>query len=216
MACVSILISESLLRFSIVTAGMMLAQAAGFAMAADAGASLQQKTAAQVRQAASDTPDKKQADESPKPKTPACMRCGATCGLREVCVCESSTTKKPKKEYTVTCDPICVPRWSGFSWPFARCLYGAGCTDCQPDPCRAWVRSRKKLIPETKDEDVAVIERRVESICDRCAGCGKPGCCGSDPSEAVDTQAAAGEGADMICERSAQAAAAPKQLRLER
>jgi hypothetical protein len=189
MACVSILISESLLRFSIVIAGIMLAQAAGFAVAGD----------------------------NPKTKTPTCVRCGATCGLREICVCESSTKKKPKTEYTVTCDPICVPRWSGFSWPFARCLHGGGCTDCQPDPCRAWVRYRKKLIPETKDEDVAVIERRVESICVSCAGCGKPGCCSSDPAEAVDTQAAAGDGAGMIRERSAQAApSAPNQLPLER
>ena len=128
------------------------------------------------------------------------MRCGATCGLRVICVCASSTTKKPKKEYTVTCDPICVPRCGSWPWPWslARCLHTGGCADCQPAPCRAWVRYRKKLIPETKDEDVAVIERKVESICDSCAGCGKPGCCSSDPAEAVDTQAAAGNGAGMI------------------
>lgn len=189
MACVSILISDTSLQLSIVIAGIMVAQAAGLAVAGD----------------------------GPQPKTPACMRCGTTSNLREICVCECSTKKTPKTEYTVTCDPICVPRWSGFSWPFARCLHAGGCTACQPAPCRAWVRSRKKLIPETKDEEVAVIERKVESICDSCAGGGELGCCSSDPPGAVGKQAAAEDGAGMIRGRSAQESPSdPKPLRLER
>jgi len=155
MECVSTLISESLQRFLIVIAGIMLAQTAGFAVAAD----------------------------GPKTQPSACVCCGATCGLREICVCECSTKKKPKTEYTVTCDPICVPRCGSWPWPWslARCLHIGGCADCQPAPCRASVRYPKKLIPKTTDEDVAVIERKVESICGSCAGCGKPSCCSSDP-----------------------------------
>jgi hypothetical protein len=37
--------------------------------------------------------------EKDKDKPPACMHCGATCGLEAVCVCECGTKKKPKTEY---------------------------------------------------------------------------------------------------------------------
>ena len=120
----------------------------------------------------------------PKVESPACMHCGGTCGLEAVCVCECGTKKKSKTEYEATCDPICVPRCSGLPWPFSRCRRGDGCTDCQPDPCRAWVRHRKTLVKETKDEDVPVTERKVKYICSRCGGCQKTGGCDGGPAGA--------------------------------
>jgi hypothetical protein len=113
---------------------------------------------------------------------PTCMHCGARCGLEAVCVCECGTKKKPKTEYQATCDQICVPRCSGLPWPFTRCRHGGGCTDCQSDACRAWVRHRKTLVKETKDEEVSVIERKVKYVCCKCSATGKTGCCGGKPA----------------------------------
>ena len=127
--------------------------------------------------------DKEKEKEKEKEKPPACMHCGATCGLEAMCVCECGTKKKPKTEYDAKCDPICVPRCSGLPWPFSRCRHGGGCTDCPADACRAWVRQRKTLVKETKDEEVSVIERKVKYVCCRCAGRGKTGCCGGKPAE---------------------------------
>jgi hypothetical protein len=123
--------------------------------------------------------------EKDKDKPPACMHCGATCGLEAVCVCECGTKKKPKTEYEAKCDPICVPRCSGLPWPFSHCRHGGGCTDCPSDACRAWVRQRKTLVRETTDEEVSVVERKVKYVCCRCAGCGKAGCCGGGPAGAA-------------------------------
>jgi len=67
--------------------------------------------------------------------------------------------------------------------PFSRCRHGGGCTDCQSDACRAWVRHRKTLVKETKDEEVSVIERKVKYVCCQCAATGKTGCCGGEPAE---------------------------------
>lgn len=128
--------------------------------------------------------EKDKEKDKDKEKPPACMHCGATCGLEAVCVCESGTKKKPKTEYEAKCDPICVPRCSGLPWPFSRCRHGGGCTECPSDACRARVRQRKTLVKETKDEEVSVVERKVKYICCRCAGCGKTGCCGDKPAGA--------------------------------
>jgi len=126
---------------------------------------------------------KKEKKEKAKEDPPKCMHCGAKCGLEAVCVCECGTKKKPKTEYEAKCDPICVPRCSGLPWSFSRCRHGGGCTDCQSDACRAWVRHRKTLVKETKDEEVSVIERKVKYVCCRCAATGKTGCCGGEPAE---------------------------------
>ncbi len=126
---------------------------------------------------------KKEKKEKVKEEPPKCMHCGAKCGLEAVCVCECGTEKKPKTEYETKCDPICVPRCSGPPWPFSRCRHGGGCTDCQSDACRAWVRHRKTLVKETKDEEVSVIERKVKYVCCRCTATGKTGCCGGEPAK---------------------------------
>ena len=156
------------MRFRAIATALILigSLASGLAVAADAVATTGKEKA------------------QPQVESPACMHCGATCGLESVCVCECGTKKKPKTEYEVTCDPICVPRCSGLPWPFSRCRRGDGCTDCQPDPCRAWVRHRKTLVQETTDEEVSVTERKVKYICSRCQGCQKTGCCGDGPAGA--------------------------------
>jgi hypothetical protein len=117
---------------------------------------------------------------------PACMHCGATCGLVAFCECKPGTKKTQKTEYDMTCDPVCVPGCSGFAWPWDRrhcagCTKGvSGCTDdgsdgCGADSCRAWVRQRKKLVKETKDEEKEVIERKVVWVCRGCtSGCTAP------------------------------------------
>jgi hypothetical protein len=124
------------------------------------------------------TADKK--DASKKDEKPACMHCGATCGLVPVCVCEPGTKKKPKVEFDVTCEPICVAGCGSKPWPFGRCHDRAGCTSCCAEPCRCpgWVRNCKKLKKETTDEDVPTIKRKVAYVCDCCAGRCKSGCCG--------------------------------------
>jgi hypothetical protein len=75
------------------------------------GAADKDKTAAKDK-----TADKK--DASKKDEKPACMHCGATCGLVPICVCESGTKKKPKVEFDVKCEPICVAGCGSKPRPF--------------------------------------------------------------------------------------------------
>ena len=130
------------------------------------------------------TPDKgkkaEKKDATKKDEKPACMHCGGTCGLVPVCFCEPGTKKKPKVEFDVTCEPICVAGCGSKPWPFGRCHGRAGCTSCCAEPCRCpgWVRNCKKLKKETTDEDVPTIKRKVAYICDCCAGRCKSSCCG--------------------------------------
>jgi hypothetical protein len=152
------------MRSCTILAALILLLAGGPAVAADAVAATGQEKA------------------KPKEQSPACMHCGATCRLEAVCVCECGVKKKPKTEYEATCDPICVPRCSSLPWPFSRCRHGSGCTDCQSNACLAWVRHRKKLVKETKDEEVPVTERTVKYICSRCDGRQKTDCCGGKPA----------------------------------
>ena len=58
---------------------------------------------------AADKPAEKKKDDGQKKDPPACMHCGATCGLRPICVCKPGTKKQPKFEFDVTCEPICIP-----------------------------------------------------------------------------------------------------------
>jgi hypothetical protein len=65
--------------------------------------------------------DDKGKDDKEKPKEdekPACMHCGATCGLEPICVCEPGTKKQPKVEFDVKCEPICVAGCGSKPRPF--------------------------------------------------------------------------------------------------
>ena len=121
------------------------------------------------------------AADTAKEKSPACMHCGATCCLEAVCVCKQGKKKKPVTEYETKCEPICVARCSGPPW--AR--RPAGCTECPPDQCRCpgWVRTRKTLVKETRDEEVDTLERSVGYVCATCAGRGPLSCCDAAPAK---------------------------------
>lgn len=126
----------------------------------------------------------KDSSKSKEDEKPACMHCGATCGLTPICVCEPGTKKKPKVEFDVKCEPICVAGCSSKPWPFGRCHERVGCTNCCEEPCRCpgWVRNCKKLKKETVDEEVPTIKRKVAYVCDTCTGCdpvarGTGSCC---------------------------------------
>jgi hypothetical protein len=167
-------IFEGTMRFHAIIAALILSLivASDLAVAADAVV-------------ATDKEKKKEEKEKDKSKeeSPKCMHCGGRCGLEAVCVCECGKKKNPKTEYEAKCDPICVPRCSGLPWPFSRCRHGGGCTDCQSDACRAWVRHRKTLVKETEDEEVSVIERKVKYVCCECSATGRTGCCGGEAAE---------------------------------
>ena len=176
-ACGSTSIFEGIMRFQTIIAALILSLivASDIAVAADAVVAMDQQNKKEQ--------SKRDKKEKPKEESPKCMHCGGRCGLEAVCVCECGTKKKPKTEYEAKCDPICVPRCSGLPWPFSRCRHGGGCTDCPSDACRAWVRHRKTLVKETKDEEVSVIERKVKYVCCQCTATGKTGCCGGEPAE---------------------------------
>jgi hypothetical protein len=130
--------------------------------------------------------DDKGKDDKEKPKEdekPACMHCGATCGLEPICVCEPGTKKQPKVEFDVKCEPICVAGCSSKPWPFGRCHERVSCTSCCEEPCRCpgWVRNCKKLKKETTDEEVPTIKRKVAYICACCSGECTAGCCEMTP-----------------------------------
>jgi hypothetical protein len=110
--------------------------------------------------------------------TQVCLRCGSTCDLEPVCVCTPSTKKKPKVEYEVDCEPICLAGCASRPWRVGHC-HPVGCTSCDPEPCDcpSRIRSRKLLRKETTDEDVRVVERNVAYLCGPCAGRASPGCC---------------------------------------
>jgi hypothetical protein len=130
--------------------------------------------------------DKSEKGAKSDKKPPACMHCGATCGLEPICVCKPGTKKKPVTEYATDCEPFCVPGCSGPPW----CRHGAGCTDCPDDSCRCpgRVRSRKKLSKETRDEEVAVVKRSVAYVCCRCAEQPAAGCCETDPAPRAEVR----------------------------
>ena len=119
----------------------------------------------------------KSADTS-EAKRPACMHCGATCGLEAVCVCRPGTKKIPQTEYEAKCDPLCVPRCGGPPWPWGRKGPAGGCNGCEAECHDAWVRQRKKLVVEKKDEEQPTIERHVAWVCRACAPRAPVGCTG--------------------------------------
>lgn len=113
---------------------------------------------------------------------PACMHCGATCGLAAVCVCEPGIKKQPRDDFDVECEAICVAGCSSMPWPFGRREARVGCTNCCEEPCRCpgWVRNCKKIRKETTVEEVPTIKRRVAYICACCAGGPLASCTGSN------------------------------------
>jgi phosphate-selective porin OprO/OprP len=155
------------------------------------GATGKEKTAADPSDAGKpQAPAKAKEDKGPSAekatkadKKPACMHCGATCGLAAICVCEPGTKKQPKVEFDVECEPICVARCGSRPWPLERCEAGVGCTNGCEGACRcpAWVRNCKRLKKQTVDEDVPTIKRKVAYICDCCAGRCSDGCSSVKP-----------------------------------
>lgn len=109
------------------------------------------------------------ADPPAKPQ-PVCRVCGGTCHLAPVCVCAPATKKKMKTTYSMKCEPVCVPE---------PCLshHGTGkrhATSCTGTSCdgscgAASVRTRKLLQKTMIEEEVDVIERKVEYLCIHCA-----------------------------------------------
>ena len=174
-------IFEGTMRFHAIIAALILSLIPSLMVASDLSVAADAVVAADTEKKKEES--KKDKQEKSKEESPKCMHCGARCGLEAVCVCECGTKKKPKTEYEAKCDPICVPRCSGLPWPFSRCRHGGGCTDGPSDACRAWVRHRKTLVKETKDEEVSVIERRVKYVCCQCSATGKTGCCSGEPTK---------------------------------
>lgn len=124
--------------------------------------------------------ERKDAKQEPREKAererPACMHCGATCGLVPMCICTPGTRKVQKTEYETICDPVCVPCCSGPPW---KCHHGVtNCTACEAECPAAWVRQRKKLIVEKKDEEKPAIERKVVWVCRGCDAGTPVGCTG--------------------------------------
>lgn len=122
------------------------------------------------------------AADKAKDEPPACMQCGATCGLVPICVCEPGTKKRPKNEFETTCEPICLPRCGRFPWLSGGPGPRVGCTSCCEEPCRCPSRVRfcKKLKKETVDEEVPVMNRKVAYLCGTCSGHHRARCCGVD------------------------------------
>jgi hypothetical protein len=170
------------MRFHAIIAPLILSLIVSLIVASDIAVAVDAVVATDKEKKKEENKKEESRKEKSKEESPKCMHCGARCGLEAVCVCECGTKKKPNTEYEAKCDPICVPRCSGLPWPFSRCRHGGGCTDCQSDACGAWVRHRKRLVKETKDEEVSVIEQKVKYVCCTCAGRGKTGCCGGEPT----------------------------------
>ena len=114
--------------------------------------------------------------------TPACLRCGTTCDLEPICVCTPCTKKKPKVEYDVDCEPICLAGCASRPWQLGT-RDSVGCTSCGPEPCDCpgRIRNRKTLRQEMTDEEFCVIERKVAYLCSPCAGRAGSGCCHAAP-----------------------------------
>lgn len=165
------------LAVAVVGLALIVGGAAAIARAAD---SMDKAAAAPTDKAKAGSKDKgddrakktaeKAAEKETKEQEPACLHCGATCGLEPVCVCEPGTKKQPKVEFEVSCEPICVAGCGSKPWPLGRWHGRGGCTSCCAEPCacRGWVRNRKKLTRETTEEEIPAIKRSVAYVC---AGC---------------------------------------------
>ena len=124
----------------------------------------------------------KDKDKDKAAAKPACMHCGATCGLVPVCVCEPGTKKRPKTEFDVTCEPLCVAGCTTAPWFLGWRHDRETCTSCCAEPCDCPSRVRwcKRLKRDTVDEEVPTVVRKVKYVCRRCSGTCSAGCCGAD------------------------------------
>ena len=113
---------------------------------------------------------------------PACMHCGATCGLEPVCVCEPGTKKRPKTEFDATCEPLCVAGCTTKPWFLAWCHGREACTSCCEEPCECPSRVRwcRRLKRDTVEEEVPTVVRKVKYVCRCCSGTCSDGCCGAN------------------------------------
>jgi hypothetical protein len=114
-------------------------------------------------------------------KPPSCMQCGATCGLRAVCVSTPDTKTVPKPEFSTTCEPICIAGCGSRPWPWCRQGRASGCTSCtdcgdEPCVCAGRVRQRKVLVRKTVDTEKPVVKRSVGHLCCRCEAARQPQC----------------------------------------
>lgn len=121
-------------------------------------------------------------NEERPPAKPACRQCGSPVHLQAICVCEPGSSKKSRTVYDVTCESICLPGPAGPPWKRDRSA-GNGCTECGPTSCDCpgRVRHRKALQKKTVEEDVCVVDRRVEYVCAACLDAGEEGCGGPKP-----------------------------------
>lgn len=137
---------------------------------------------------ANDKPQDKDKDKdkdkkkSPEEGKPACMHCGATCGLAPVCVCEPGTKKRPKAEFDATCEPLCVAGCATKPWFLDWCHDRTRCTSCCDEPCECPSRVRwcKRIKREMVDEEVPTVVRKVEYVCRCCSGTCSARCCNAD------------------------------------
>jgi hypothetical protein len=106
-------------------------------------------------------------------------------GMIPVCRCVPVTKKKPKTEYEVKCELVCVPGCGTFH-PKHPCdkhhgCSEAGCTSCCDTPCcdNTTIRKKKTLMKKVVDEEYDAWEYKIEWVCAPCAVgcCTAPGCC---------------------------------------
>jgi len=119
------------------------------------------------------------AEQQPTDKQPTCRVCGGTCHLEPVCVCAPATKKKIKTTYSMKCEPVCVPEpclsHHGKGRPHVGSCTGTACDGS----CGAVsVRTKKTLLKTMTEEEVDVVERKVEYRCRPCAELdAAPTCC---------------------------------------
>ncbi len=110
---------------------------------------------------------------------PACIQCGATCGLIPFCRCEPVIRKKPKTIYESKCELVCEPAVGLLHHHRQKHQHG-GCSDCGPACGPSRIRKKKTLIKTVKEEDVCHVKREVGYICrccaGQCSGCDAAGC----------------------------------------
>ena len=104
---------------------------------------------------------------------------GSCCEPRlvPVCRCEPTKKKKPKTEYEVKCELVCVPGCGSHV-----CGKRHGCTSCcDTSPCRhATIRTKKTLVKKVVDKEEDALEYKVEWVRPDCdSGCCSTEACGT-------------------------------------
>jgi hypothetical protein len=111
---------------------------------------------------------------------------GGCCGgpkLVPVCRCVPTTKKKPKTEYEVECELVCVPGCGKhlFGKRHSGCSNGDEC--CDHSCCdHAKIRRKKTLLKKVVDKEEDAWEYKVEWVCANCdSGCCPDGCSAGVP-----------------------------------